>query len=44
MTSLILKFVDSPKTQTFKYLESETYINAYNIVKKRFIVEITFKV
>ena len=27
MTPLILKYVDLPKTQTSKYLESETYKN-----------------
>ena len=55
MTSQILKFKDSSKTQKTKYLEKKTifflqikknyslYIKSYNIAKKNFIAEVTVK-
>ena len=41
MTSLILKFVDSSKTETSKYLESEAHKRLW-YVKNSFLVEVTF--
>ena len=43
MMSLILKFVDSPKTQTSKHLESESYKRLW-YGKKIVLVEIAFNV
>ena len=44
MTSLIWKYMDSPKKQISKYLESETYINDYDMAKNSFLRGITFDV
>ena len=52
MTSQILKFVDSPKTQKFKFFENDTllsiqrkksFIKCHNIAKNSFLPEVIFK-